>query len=740
MVILINLLKRGLKQKNKMNKIFINLFFFIIICFIILISVLSSIGIETNKFNNIISDKSSQSQNINLKLKTIKFKLDLKELSLFLETKNPRIIFRNISVPAENIKVYVDFLSLFTSKPKIEKISLVLKELDIEQIKKLSVGMKPSNFRSLLNNKIKEGKVITEIEIFLTEQGELKDFIAKGFVRNLKTDFFYDLKFLKTNFSFFTDKNDVLIKNINGYLEDIKISDGDIKLNLENGIILNSNFNSKINFDDNLFKKYERFLNKDKLNYKINNLQADFNNNLFIELDDTYKIKDYNYNISGKLEKSKIKLINPIRNTFIKDKINEINLLDLKIQSVFNPKNFNVNGEGQYSFNGLDFLNMNIENNLKNDVLNLKLNFDYNNEFELNLINYKKIKNSIANITLDFTKRKKILKINNLHFKNGTDSIKINDLSFKENKFFSVKKIKVKTKDNDFSINYEKKILIKGNKFDATNIAKFFNRENKENKFENINSKIEIDFMDMKVPMSEKLQNFKLLGEIKKGQFIKISSKGDFGGNNYLDITMKKDKNTNKRYLEIYSDLTRPLLTEYSFFNGLSGGKLLFNSIFDSSNTYSKLKIENFKVINAPGLIKLLSLADLGGLADLAEGEGLSFETLEIDMEKNQNFLKLNEILALGPSISVLMEGYQDENGLTSLRGTLVPAKTLNKMISKIPVIGNIVIPKEVGEGLFGVSFKMKGPKGKIKTTINPLKTLTPRFIQKIIERNRLIK
>ena len=110
------------------------------------------------------------------------------------------------------------------------------------------------------------------------------------------------------------------------------------------------------------------------------------------------------------------------------------------------------------------------------------------------------------------------------------------------------------------------------------------------------------------------------------------------------------------------------------------------------------MKIENFKVVNAPGLIKLLSLADLGGLADLAKGEGLSFETLEIDMEKNKDFLKINEILALGPSVSVLMEGYQDTNGITSLRGTLVPAKTLNKIISKIPVIGNIVIPKEVGE------------------------------------------
>ena len=85
------------------------------------------------------------------------------------------------------------------------------------------------------------------------------------------------------------------------------------------------------------------------------------------------------------------------------------------------------------------------------------------------------------------------------------------------------------------------------------------------------------------------------------------------------------------------------------------------------------------------------------------------------------------------------MEGYQDEN-LTSLRGTLVPAKTLNKLISKIPVLGDIVIPKEVGEGLFGISFKMKGPPGKIKTTINPIRTVTPRFIQKILDRNKKTK
>ena len=162
------------------------------------------------------------------------------------------------------------------------------------------------------------------------------------------------------------------------------------------------------------------------------------------------------------------------------------------------------------------------------------------------------------------------------------------------------------TSNNDFSIQSGKKIFIRGKKFDATNLAKFFKTKKGENRFKKISNKIEVDFKNIQVPMSEKLENFKLLGEIKNGQFIKISSKGDFGGNNFLDISMKKDKGSDKKYLEIYSDLPRPLLSEYSFFNGLAGGKLLFTSIIEESKSYSKLKIENFKIINAPGLIKLL--------------------------------------------------------------------------------------------------------------------------------------
>ena len=385
-----------------------------------------------------------------------------------------------------------------------------------------------------------------------------------------------------------------------------------------------------------------------------------------------------------------------------------------------------------------------MENASRKEILKLKLNADYDRFIKLDFINYQKPKNLISNFSINLEKQKDNIKIEKLNFIEGKNSFKINDLNFYNNKFLSLKKISVKTtKDkktnNDFSILYGKKIKIDGNLIDATNLPKIIKQKNSNNLFSQISRDIEIDFTNIIAPLSENLKNFKLIGKLEKGKFTKISAKGDFGENNFLDINLKKDQLTKKKYLEIYSDLTRPLLTEYSFFKGLTGGKLLFSSVIDEKVSISKLQIENFKVINAPGMVKLLSLADLGGLADLAEGEGLSFDILEIKMEKNKNVLKINEILALGPSISVLMEGYQNST-VTSLRGTLVPAKTFNKMISKIPVLGDIIIPKEAGEGLFGISFKIKGPAGDIKTTINPIRTITPRFIQKIIDRNKLSK
>ena len=92
--------------------------------------------------------------------------------------------------------------------------------------------------------------------------------------------------------------------------------------------------------------------------------------------------------------------------------------------------------------------------------------------------------------------------------------IKLSDLILIDKKFSSFKKLEVKTSENDFLIENNKKIHIRGKKFDGTNLAKFISNQASDNKFEKVNSNIEIDFKNIKIPMSEKLENFKLLGEI----------------------------------------------------------------------------------------------------------------------------------------------------------------------------------------------------------------------------------
>ena len=233
------------------------------------------------------------------------------------------------------------------------------------------------------------------------------------------------------------------------------------------------------------------------------------------------------------------------------------------------------------------------------------------------------------------------------------------------------------------------------------------------------------------------LNNFNLIGLVEKGKFNKILAKGEFTEGNYLDISLKKDIN-NKKILEVYSDLPQAILGDYKFFEGIREGKLLFNSISDNAGSVSKLTIENFKVTQAPTFATLLTLADLGGFADLVSGQGMSFDILEINFRDNDNLTTVEEILALGTSLSLQMDGYvEKKTGLVSLNGALVPAKTLNKLVSKIPVVGNILIGDKVGEGVFGVSFKIKGLPGQIKTIVNPVKTLTPRFITRALEKRK---
>ena len=158
------------------RKIIYNLFLLLIFPLILFIIVLSTIGIETDKFNKFNINKILQSKNINLQLQTINFKLDLKNLVYLLKLKI-QLLLNWSSDTCTKCKSIYRFFTFIKNRFKNKKINISLDELNYSQLNEISKLIKPSNFKNFLNNKIKSIKLITEIEFFLMMEN-LENYIS----------------------------------------------------------------------------------------------------------------------------------------------------------------------------------------------------------------------------------------------------------------------------------------------------------------------------------------------------------------------------------------------------------------------------------------------------------------------------------------------------------------------------------------------------------------------------------
>jgi hypothetical protein len=461
-----------------------------------------------------------------------------------------------------------------------------------------------------------------------------------------------------------------------------------------------------------------------------------------LKINNNYKIVDYNYKSTGIISQSQLILNNVIKNQFLKKEIKKVLFKKIKLEIRLNKKNKNLLLlDGLYSTNNSDYKKFKIRNNLKKKNQNFDIDLDLTEKIFFDLINFKTDLNKNNNLKTKFSIKNNKVFFKSIDFSEGKNAISVKELLLNNKnevvKLVSLNLLTLKNnkENNNLKIIFGKKISIFGKIYDSSNLLKLLSADNKSNLLKNFTKEVEIKIENLITSSQIPLKNFNLIGLIEKGKFNKMSAKSEFSEDQYLDISLKKDLN-NKKILEVYSDSPEALLSEYKFFEGINGGKLLYRSIIDKNNSVSKLTIEDFKIIKAPAFATLLTLADLSGVADILSGKGISFDFLEINLKDDSNVTTVEEILALGTSVSLQMDGYiEKKTGLISLSGTLVPAKTLNSLVSKIPVIGNILVGDKIGEGVFGVSFKIKGLPGRVKTSINPVKTITPRFITRALEK-----
>ncbi len=727
-----------------MFKYLLKISFFLIIISLIFIFYLSFFGIKTNKFNDQIRSHISKKDNrFNIDLKDVFIKLNLKERSISLNSKDLNFYINKESQKIANVDILIDLISVIKKENRLKKIIINSKENDIDKLLKFIRSYKINVPALYLENSVSKGKIIYDLKIDLSIIGKEKVEI-KGKVLNTDLNILKKENIENINLSFSFINNKINIKNLNLKYKDLLFNSKKISIIIKNNLIkIEGDFKNKINL--NFISKFTKLKLKD---YFDENIHLSSSSNFEIMFNKNLKIKDYKLISNVNFDYINFKLKNNNFKSYINDFDDKIIFKNGKLKININKKNnneFNINS--QYTVNKkykaqdfkLNILQRNLikKYNLYMDLSKTGISYD--------LINFHKKINDELFLDLDAIEHKDNYKIENLKISSSRNNFIFKNIQF--NKFhkitdFDLIKAKFQNKDgsiNDIILNKKNNIIeLFSNEFDVSSNVKNSLKSSKSNNFldifHNLNTNIKIDIRSAKLDKEYSLKNLKGYTSVKNNKVDETNLSANF--NSIDKFLYTKNKIQGNYVTTIFSDIAKPFVNKFDFIKGFQDGKLDYTSTqIKEDLSKSELRIYNFKLQNMPVLTKLLSLASLQGIADLATGEGIRFEEFDMYFDNSKNLIKINEIYALGPAISILMEGYIEKNKLVSLKGTLVPATTINKTIAKIPLLGDILVGTKAGEGVFGVSFKIKGPPSNLDTRVNPIKTLTPRFITRTLEK-----
>ena len=705
---------------------------------------LSLYGVKTDKFNKeIIKNVSKINKKINLSLNEVNYLLNPLNFSINISTKNPKILLEDKSLDLKDITSNISLKSFISNQFSIDDLKISTKEIKIKDLISLTRAVEGSPQLFVLDNITKEGLISTDINLKFDLDGEIKNnYQITGTVKKAKFNIFNKVEIDDLNLLFNISNNQLTLKKIETNLNSIKLKSPLIKIEKKKDIFFVDGevANKEQNFDIN----------------KLKPILGDLPNNIEIEKIDFNSVNIFSFNVNKKLKLKDLKLEtnlnlenfqivkNPLNlKTFLPNYAEQIKFKDHKIKIKLTKGRLDIKGDGDiYIGDESEQLSYSVIKDAGEITFDTNLNIK-NNPLTINFLDYKKKKENSSEILLKgIYKKNKELIFKDISITEKNNQILIRDLLFSKNfkiKDLSYIKLNYRNK-NDLLNNLELKknksnFSINGKSFDATQlINNSMSDDESTTIFENFNSKFDIKIGTTYINKNDYTKNLAGYFTFKNNKLDKLNLASTFSNNKKMNLSIETN-NQNETITKFFSNYPKPLIKRYDFIKGFEEGYLNFNSIKKDGVSNSVLIIDNFKVKEVPVFAKLLSLASLQGIADLLTGEGIRFTDFEMRYSSQKGLTNIEEMYAIGPAISILMDGYIESKKLVSLRGTLVPATTINRSIASIPLLGKILIGEKTGEGVFGVSFKIKGPPKNLSTTVNPIKTLTPRFITRTLEK-----
>ena len=716
----------------------------IIFILIILIIYLSYFGIKTDKFNNQIKKSALEINNkINFKLSDVTYLLNPYNFSVNITTKNPQILVDNSKIKINTIKTNISLKSLINDQFLIDDLQITTADVKINDLILLARTIHNTPQLFILNTIVKEGNIEADININFDDQGKVKsDYLIKGLVNNTRLNLLNKSSVRDLNFSFQISENKYSLNKINAEFNKIKLNSPFIQIEDKKDLYF---------IQGSLLTQVQQLKEKN-----LTIILGDFFNNLNIDKIKLSSKNNFSFTVNKKLKFNNIKVETNIdldQLTLIEERINlkpyipeikkEIKFENQKIKIKYSKDKLSINGSGSiFLTDKVEQLSYEVIKNNNQSLFSVKLNIK-NNPLIIDFLDYKKKEGINSTISINGNLKKNgQINFEFINLEEGKNKILINNLKLGPTfKIIDIGSLNTDYKNNK---NFFNKVNLKKNNSnfilegDSLDLAKFINdimnNDDDSSVFKNLNTRIDIKIKKTYIDEVSYLSNLSGYINFKDNKINNLKLDSIFPNNKKINLIIHTNE-AMEIVTRLSTDYPKPLIKRYNFIKGFEEGYLNFNSIKKDNVSNSVLIIDNFKVQEVPIFAKLLSLASLQGIADVLTGEGIRFTELEMKFSNQKNLTKIEEMYAIGPAVSILMDGYIEKNKLVSLRGTLVPATTINRTIASIPFLGDLLIGDKIGEGVFGVSFKVKGPPKDLSTTVNPIKTLTPRFITRTLEK-----
>jgi len=177
------------------------------------------------------------------------------------------------------------------------------------------------------------------------------------------------------------------------------------------------------------------------------------------------------------------------------------------------------------------------------------------------------------------------------------------------------------------------------------------------------------------------------------------------------------------------ADLGRTLKA-LGVYHSLEGGRLQGEMNYDSPTVGGGVvRIEEFTLDNPSLLVQILSLLSLEQL--LSGSSSTMFKQATLPLRVDGPVWYLDNASLEGPSMDMRLTGtYDQQQHMLNIDGKLAPGIPLNRLVSKIPLLGTLLTGSQ--DGVVVADFKIKGSTADPQVNVRPLSVITPGLVKDI--------